>query len=316
MYFPLLYGRRSEFLALRAMLEDHRSLSALVPVIEPVKRGISDLTRCIEHFSKVDQPLAVILNPDKFELKASDEVKAWRKDIMKLIDEHECILPTYRCVSTTTMSQINAFLKRFEGREVALAYLTSSLSDTDIAALATRPNVRFHIVLNGRMATSQQALLPHTKRVDIRDNFNKLERNSDYYGVELFTDRHTTHKPSWIGFGDYATIGAAFTSGGGQPAAVAIHATFKHKSGNIWIEHFVSDDTDKDIGSTENKFVQAASKFVRAAKLRSKEFGTNFAIDKYAEHVKADHFPGLGTNKVLQISHHICLMIDMLNGDI
>ena len=38
MYFPFVYGRRSEFLALRSMLGDHRSLEALVPVIEPVKR--------------------------------------------------------------------------------------------------------------------------------------------------------------------------------------------------------------------------------------------------------------------------------------
>lgn len=314
MYFPFLYGRRSEFLALRAMVKDHRSLDALVPVIEPVKRDISDLTRCIEHFGKADQALAVILNLDKFELKSNDEAKAWRKEIMEVIDEYRSVLPTYRCISTTTLAQVNSFLKLFEDREVALAYSSPSLADADITTLAAKSKVRFHIVLNGKMTASQQKFLPATKRVDIRDYFNKLERNSDYDGDELFTDRHKTFKPSWVGFGDYAAIGSAFTSGGGQPAAVAIHAIYKHNSGDVWIEHFVSDDTDKGVGSTEDKFLQAARKLVKATKARPKEFGTNFALDEYAAHVNAHHFPGLGTNKVLQVEHHICLMLDLLSG--
>jgi len=194
-YFPFLYGRRSEFLALRAMVKDHRSLDALVPVIEPVKRDISDLTRCIEHFGKADQALAVILNPDKFELKSNDEAKAWRKEILGVIAEYHSVLPTYRCVSTTTLAQVNSFLKLFEDREVALAYSSPSLADADITTLAAKSKVRFHIVLNGKMTASQQKFLPATKRVDIRDYFNKLERNSDYDGDELFTDRHKTFKP-------------------------------------------------------------------------------------------------------------------------
>lgn len=117
-----------------------------------------------------------------------------------------------------------------------------------------------------------------------------------------------------MGFGDYAAIGSAFTPGGAQPAAVAIHAIYKHKSGDVWIEHFVSDDTDKDVGSTEDKFLQAARKLVKATKVRPKEFGANFALDEYAALVGAHHFPGLGTNKVLQVEHHICLMLDLLSG--
>lgn len=65
------------------------------------------------------------------------------------------------------------------------------------------------------MTAAQRALLPTTKRVGIRDHFNKLDRNSDYDGVELFTDRHKTFKPSWAGFGDYAFIGSAFSATGG-----------------------------------------------------------------------------------------------------
>jgi hypothetical protein len=316
MYFPFLYGRRSEFLALRAMLKDPRSLDALVPVIEPVRRDISDLSRCIEHFGKAKQALAVILNPDKFELNSNDEANAWGEEILKVIKEHGCVLPTYRCVSTTTIAQVISFLNLFEGREVALAYSSPSLIDSDITKLAGKAEVRFHIVLNGKMTTAQQELLPITKRVDISDFFNKQERNSDYSGNELFTDRHKTFVSSCVGFGDYAAIGSAFSSGGGQPAAVAIHAIYKHKSGDVWIEHFVSDDTSKDVGSTESKFLQAAGKLVQVTKIRKNEFGSNFALDEYATFVNANHFPGLGSNKVMQVEHHICLMLDLLHGTI
>lgn len=314
MYFPFLYGRRSEFLALRAMLSDHRHLGALVPIVEPVKRNIADLARCIEHFGEADQALAVILNPDKFELRSTSSAEGWRKEILPVIGAYDSVVPTFRCISTSTLSQVRAFLKAFEGRAVAIAYSSPSLADSDVAALASNAQVRFHVVLNGKMAAAQQDLLHPAKRIDVRDYFNKLDRNSDYGGDELFTDRIKTYKPAWAGFGDYAAIGSAFTPGGGQPAAVAIHAIYKHASGDLWIEHFVSDDTDMDAGSTEGKFLQAASKLVLATKSRSKEFGTNFALEEFAAHVSAHHYPGLGTNKVLQIDHHICLMLDTLSG--
>lgn len=275
-----------------------------------------DLARCIKEFGKAGQTLAVILNPDKHELKPKDEAKAWRDEILKVVDEHASILPTFRCVSTTTVAHVSSFRKRFAGRKVALAYSSPALTDAELKTLVNDANVRFHIVLNEKMTVAQQTLLPSARRVDIRDYFNKLVRNSDYNGAELFSERNKTFKPSWVGFGDYASIGSAFTPGGGQPAAVAIHAVYKHKSNDVWIEHFVSDDTDMDAGSTEDKFLQAARKLVKAAKTRPKEFGTNFALDEYANHVAASHFPGLATNKVLQLEHHICLMLDLLDGTI
>ena len=69
--------------------------------------------------------------------------------------------------------------------------------------------------MNDKMTAMQQALLPKAKRVDVKDYFYKLERNSDYSGIELFTDRNTTFKPDWAGYGGYTSIGSAFQPGGG-----------------------------------------------------------------------------------------------------
>ncbi len=315
MYFPFLYARQSELLALRAMFDDDRPLDLLVPVLEPVLAKTKALVRCIDDFGSADQALAVILNPDKHELKQPDEAGKWLKVVSDSIDEYSSVIPMFRCTSNTQISEVNAFLKRYAKREVIIAYSSPSFADAQLKILTANPNIRFHISLNGKMTAAQRALLPTTKRVSIRDYFNKLDRNADYDGAEMFTDRRRTFRASWAGFGDYAAIGSAFSATGGPPAAVAIHATYKEpKSGDIWIEHFVSDDTDMKVGSIQGKFVQAAQKLSAAAKSRPKQFGKNFALDEYADHASNAHFPGLPKNKELQVSHHLCLMLDVLNG--
>lgn len=112
-------------------------------------------------------------------------------------------------------------------------------------------------------------------------------------------------------------IGSTFRLGGGQPSSVVIHATYKHRTtGHIWVEHFVSDDIEREVGTVEEKFHQAAAKLVAAATRRPAEFGSNDALDAYAEHVRSHHYPGLGGNKRHQIHHHIALNHQILVGEL
>ncbi|MCY1282686.1 hypothetical protein D9M68_500030 [compost metagenome] len=97
--------------------------------------------------------------------------------------------------------------------------------------------------------------------------------------------------------------------GGGKPGAVAIHATYKNKNSDIWVEHFISDETDRDIGDASSKFREAVVKLVSSVNKRPREFGNNSALDAYRDHVANGTFPGLPKNKELQIYHHICLML-------
>lgn len=315
MYFPFMYGRQSELLAIRSLLTDSRSLSALVPVIEPVNQNFASLAKCLEACGKVNQTVVVILNPNKHQLDRKEAVATWQKAVFPLVEKYKFVLPAYRCHAATKPSDLEAFFKLFPERETAILYSSSTLAEAEARALVARENIRFHIDLNGKMTSSHRALIPKNKYVEIKDDFNKLERNADYGGQELFSDRIKTFSASGVGFGDYASIGSAFQSGGSTPAAVAIHAVYKNtETGDIWIEHFVSDDKDKAVGDAASKFVQAARKLVPAAKKRPKEFGENFALDAYEAHVKANSYPGLGKNKELQIAHHMCLMLDVLAG--
>lgn len=317
MYFPYLYGRKAELLALRAMLSDHRPLSALVPVIEPVNAATGDIVRFLQAFGEASQPAVVVVNPDKHQLSTLEAAKSWRAAVHPVFKAHPCLIPGYRVHAGSTKSKVDAFFKLYAGSKSALVFSSSGLSDAETATIVSRSDVKYNIILNGKMTAAQVALVPKAKRVDIRDEFNKLDRNADYGPPELFTDRHKTFTGTGIGFGDYASVGAGFRSGGTTPHAVAIHATYRRPSNkDIWIEHFVSDDKDKDASDVATKYLQAAAKLVSAARRRPAEFGSNFALSKYAAHTKAATYRGLPKSKELQISHHLCLMLDVLSGKV
>lgn len=170
-----------------------------------------------------------------------------------------------------------------------------------------------HGALTGKVPSSQLLLLPHAKKVHIYDHFNKQPRNADYCGEEHFTDRHRSFSEHGAGFGDYTITGCEVQLGGGPPGAVAVHITYKSGSdGNLWVQHFVSDDTDIGVGTTEGKFLQAVSKFAAEYHIRGAEFGTNGAINDYLQNHNNSHYPGLGKNKERQIQHHIARIHDFL----
>lgn len=315
MYFPYVYGRQSELLAIRALVKDSRPLNELVPVIEPVNTNVAAIAKCIEACEKKALSLVLIVNPNRHQLNTSAAASAWRKNAIPLIAKNPSVIPAYQCQPNTTQSNIDAFFKLFPDRDTAICYSNSSLSDVETKALADRSTVRFHIVLNEKITAAQRTMLPKSKYVAIKDHFNKLTRNADYGGPELFTNKHKKYKSIGVGFGDYAAIGSAFQAGGSTPAAVAIHAIYKNSgTEDIWIEHFVSDDTDILVGDVASKFLQASKKLVAASKKRPLEFGSNGALKAYEQHVKASNYPGLPKNKELQMFHHVCLMLDVLSG--
>lgn len=317
MYFPYLYGRAYDLLALRTILKDHRSLDALIPIVEPVNSNPSAVERCLLDYSEVDQKICILVNPDKHELKNSLAAKAWRKNLISFIGDKESVVPLLRCDGGVTQASVNEFLKDFPDRNVAFLYQGCGLDDAGVKKLAAIRNVAFHIGVDAKISASHRKLLPIAKYVDIKDCFTKLARNADYNGAEFYTDRHKTFAAMGCGFGDYATIGSAFQAGGSTPYAVAIHAAYKDpKTSDIWVEHFVSDDKEKDDSDVATKFIQAARKLVAAATKRKKEFGKNYSIDAYAGYVAASYFPGLPKNKQHQIEHHLCLMLDVLSGDV
>lgn len=316
MYMPYMYGRQYELLAVRMMLQDQeRDLSRIVPVVEPVIERIDDLRRCIRLCGEADQSIGIIVNPNKHELAHAAAFGQWRDQIWPLIDESPHVVPVLRCEETTTRAEVESFLQRFEGRSVGLLFFGIGMSRRDQQWISRRAQVRWHVVLTDRVSSDFWNELPREKLILLKDCFNRLNRNADYDGSELFTDRHRTYRQIAAGIADYLCIGRLFQPGGGAPGAVVIHATFKERErGDLWVEHFLSDDQIQNEGDLAEKFLQAAGKLVRAARRRPAEFGSNPALVEYGRLVEADKFPQLGTNKKLQMVHHMCVVLDALQN--
>ncbi|MDA0573256.1 MULTISPECIES: sce7725 family protein [Burkholderia] len=314
MYFPYLYARRSELLALRDAVEDLPIQATVVPILEPVKANSGDLIRCLRVLAASEVQTIVITNPYQGDFR-NGGVDAWRASLQDQFARQASLLPGFICRQHSTAREVERFLAQYPDRDVALLYSSPRLSDAEVRALVGQRRIRFHINLHDRMSAVQRGLLPRTKAVDIRDNFNALDRNADYDGSEFFTDRHLTFAENAVGYGDYSIIGATFREGGGQPHAVAIHSTYKQgDTGQLWVEHFVSDDIERNVGTVEEKFQQAATKLVRAVGRRPAEFGDNGALRAQRADVRARHFPGLGENKRRQIHHHIAVNHHSLVG--
>jgi hypothetical protein len=317
MYFPYLYGRGAELLAIRALLNDPRDRRSLVPILEPVNANIAALRRCIHDCDEKEQAVIVIFNAEKHQLQTLQERRRWQQDAQALFEEYPTALPAFRTSDRTTGAEITQFLAGFPRQEVALIHAGAGLSNREITRLAQNSRIRWHIILGDKIPDSQKSLLPADKKVSVQDGFRKLQRNADYAGTEFFTDRHRTFRENSAGFGDYLCLGASFQTGGTTPAAVAIHAIYKHpQRGDIWMEHFVSDQKNIGEGDVVGKFLQAATHLVRATRRRPLEFGHNQALDIYAAYVRTRDWAGLGKNKEHQIVHHICLMLDVLSGEV
>lgn len=320
MYFPYLYGRRSELLALRAIVPEFDIRETVVPIFEPVKADSGDLRRGMRALGEAEVKTIIVTNPAQGEFKASRgnpaaSVPTWRASIGAEFSEFPSNIPGFLCRPEIRIADITAFLNRYPDREVALIYWSPRLTNAELRSLVAERRIQFHVNLHDSLSADQRRILPTRKAVDITDRFNSQIRNADYGEPEFFSDKHLTFQADSIGFGDFSVIGSTFSAGGGPAHAVAIHAVYKDPAaGTLWVEHFISDDTDIEIGTTAEKFLQAARKLVRAAGRRRAEFGNNEALRGYSEDVTANTSPGLMANKRRQIHHHVAANHLILTG--
>lgn len=313
MYSPYLYARASELLALRALIKNKVDLQHLIPIIEPVVLNSERVQRCMREFGEAKASLIVVINPAQHEFHESSEAQInFRTETIDLFNAHKSLIPGYIVNSQSTKKKIERFFSFYPDRPVALLYNSSPLSQDEFKSIVSNKNIIHHISINERISSMQVSLIPKSKFIEVRDNFNKLKKNADYDGAEFFTDRHKEVGDTLQGVGDYTITGRSLEIGGGRPGAVAIHATYEKKNSDIWVEHFVSDETDRDMGDASSKFLEAARKLVAAISKRPGEFGNDAVLQAYKDHVANDTFPGLPKNKEYQIYHHICLMLKAL----
>ena len=154
-----------------------------------------------------------------------------------------------------------------------------------------------------------------TKRVLIRNGFKPQKKNAHYPPSEHFSDLHITFPDEGMdGFGDYLIVGDDYTETGGPAYAVAIHLTYLDTDDDMFIYHFISDQTDSPT-DPGGKFLEAITKLVKAIKKPRSPIFKSRACAEYLELYQKQHYPGLGYVKKLSMQHHIELIADFFRRE-
>lgn len=311
MYFPYLHGKRHELLAVSTMTTAGRPFELLCPVIEPVNANLAELTKCLTVSAAAGLRTAVVCNPSKGDFRNGASHGVLRAAIAGILPNAPRLLPCLETDAALTVASVNGFIKWAGGGPIGIVH-RGALPAATLTHLL-KSNVVLHVVMPG-VPAALSAALPANQRVMIENAFVREDRNSDYGASRFFSNAWRTVLPHNFGVGDYLCIGADFSDGGGPAIAVAIHALFKEKNGDLWLEHFLSDDQAFAGDNTGGKFLEAARKLVAAVAARPSQFGSNPGLDEFRNVVARNHNPGLGKSKEWQMVHHMCLTLDVMTG--
>ncbi len=318
MYSPYLYARGSELLCLRDLVDKSINVSNLLPILEPVNASLDGLNRCLRVWSG---DLIIITNPYQNEYHNNTaNLNNLTQYLSSCFSSNSRLIKGLIVSSTMNLSFITQWVQSNSTSRIALIYNNPSLSDSEIQNLSSNPAINYHVILNilnNRMMNSQINHIPPNKLILISDNFNKLARNADYNGPEFFSDHYKYIGKNLVGVGDYTITGHVLEPRGGQPSAIAAHLIYKNlQTSDIWIQHFVSNNTQRGGETIERMFLDVAGKIYNTVPPRRSEFGINIGTNYYYDDFQNNHFPGLPKNKQYQMTHHLCLMMDLLAGRI
>lgn len=312
MYLPYVRGKQYELIALRELVQTLAAAKIVSPIIEPVKRSTSTLTKTLKSLAASNVNFTVILNPLIGELKGKvDDVY----NVIQTLNGYSNFQIGIIVRSEDQLIRASDYLKQNNliNRGLTLIH-TAPLSDTYMLDQFLKEfKVLYNVIdydsIKGRRYHrnfKEQTL------VSLEDRFREKPKNADYQDVpeEDFSDEYKYYEDDgYVGFSDFATIGGSYSEGGFLPWAVAIHLTFEGGNG-VSIRHFVSDSND-DNADVPGKFAEALQHLIEW--LAKNNHYNSSAIKEFKELHHQQHYPGLGSIKKLSLKHHVELMIHLMN---
>lgn len=321
MYFPYLYGKQKELIAIRRLAAALHGEGMVVPVVEPVREDAGTLLLTLRACEKASLPSFVIVNPAllQFAGAGAGSRYKWGRDLFTKLGKYKAARPTLLVSTGTTIADIKKFKSDYATGPVGFVIRTPDLPVTAIATEIGALPAESRVFLHGAMPSPAALTALHKKRcVWVEARFPEQARNADYHGFSMFTDVHLTHALSgYAGFSDFTVLPATAKDGGGPAGAVAIHLTYLNTAasarGEVWVQHFVSDRSDVADTDTPGKFLEALAKFDAALKRKHTSFGMTPAADAYKASYDTSSPPTLAANKQWEIEHHLDLMSGILS---
>lgn len=312
MYYPFIRGKQFELILIRDNAE-FLADNDIHPIIEPVKKDFTALKRSIKIMNEKEAICTLIVNP----VAGQKPVKI--DSILKeLIDgefkAYKSINIGYMLNAKSNIDEMTTLLKRYKKRKFSIIHAGYTNGKKVASEITPFTNVSNHFFIDGSVGKLYQRHLRKNgiSRILIRNGYKPQKKNSLYPPSEHFSDLHITFPDEGMdGFGDYLIVGNDYTETGGPAYAVAIHLTYCDTDDDMFIYHYISDQTDSPT-DPGGKFLEALEKLNKAITKPKSHIFKSSAIDEYLDLYKKQHYPGLGYVKKLSMQHHIELIADFI----
>lgn len=307
MYFPFLRGKQNELFAILEIADLIKQSKKVIPIIEPMNMNRTT-KKALPELNEREVPYILIVNPLNGDLV--EEGLDVFSTLLQDLKNKDLLNLGYFITENTTINEIRSVIKLFPEFSLSFIHCVNSTIKNDLSKIKDR--ISFHCFVDGTVSSSYQMFFSDHKRVLIKDSYNAKSRNVDYPDDEYFSDLFSTYRQqNYFGFGDYQMIGSKI-SGGGPAHAVALHLSYlKEKNGKeIWMRHFISDDTESP-ANVQGKYFQALAKLVNFLDGYDNTPETIGSL-QYRENFSDEVYRGLGYPKRLSIKHHIELMTQLL----
>jgi len=315
MYYPYLRGKQFELILLRDNAE-FLAKNNIYPIIEPVKSDFTALTRSMKAMNENGVNCTLIVNPQAGQkpIPASSILKELIEDSFK---EYKNISLGYILHAKSKIYDLVALLKRYHTFSFTILHYGYPNGKELATAMEDFKNIKTHVFIEGFAGKLYQRYLKKDsiKRILIRSGFRSQVKNANYPPSEHFSDLHITYPDEGMdGFGDYLIVGDEYTETGGPAYAVAIHLTYLNDDNDMFIYHFISDQTNSPT-DPGGKFLEAIAKLVKAIKKPKPPIFKSRACAEYIELYQKQHYPGLGYVKKLSMQHHIELIANFIGRE-
>lgn len=311
MYCPYLRGKQFELILLR----DNAGFLAendIHPIIEPVKSDFKSLIRTVKVLDEKEVDCTLIVNPQVGQ-EPIKTLSILNKLINESLKDYNNLSIGYILHAESKITDLIALVKKYNTFNFSILHSGYTNGKEVSNVIKDYNNIKKHVFIDGFAGKLYQRHLKKDgiKRVLIRDGFKSQRKNSLYPNSEHFSDLHITFPDEGMdGFGDYSIVGDDYSETGGPAYAVAIHLTYLDTDDDMFIYHFISDQTDSPT-DPGGKFLEALEKLVRAIEKPNSLIFKSKACSEYLELYKKKHYPGLGYVKKLSMQHHIELIANL-----
>lgn len=316
MYYPYLRAKQYELKALRELADEGGFEGKITPILQPVKEDVRLLKNAIEEMKAKGMKFALILNPTEGDFKRPGHDFHPFEELDILNNDRHAWIPAFLFNGENDIRNIKETIERNMLKDVMLVFKDGmDVENEDIWALINQPEIGtivYNLRRNGGRILKHRIKESAKKLITLLDAFNHQPLSLNYSDKvdELFTEEPFFYEEEdFDGFGDYATLSANYSEGGGMPRALVIHLTYLKNKNQIFVHHFLSDSIlqQEDIRMKFREAALKVEKFYHQNNIR-KTRAVSEIINKAHS---GNGYPGLGGLKKLSLKNHFQLILSL-----